>query len=337
MTVTEASQVSGSIEELDAMLDQVSKTYWETRARIIKIEGGYGCAKNTLHELNEAYRNKRALIDRQLADLDKLERIEGRAACMAVLRATDGVRRTWQRMLEPGAAGSGIMPWVSNVGWWDVGGYRTTDMTFGAPILTPAFVEWRAPTEEDISHFDLPYPFVMLTRLTFVGSDRSEIWEPLGNNAESCEICDDLHGSEIMEEHGVAVPVWSVNPIETALVDDWCKVAQKQWDANWELSLIDYLSGNMDHHWPVTDANGIETECAAEENYVSECNCGVADGEALLDANLEAGAYMPNLDGFLPTWERTVGRWTLGWFEIHRINGNKALRQSVVRLSPFRG
>lgn len=336
MTVMEMSRASGSIKDLEEVLEHVTKTYWEARRQVSAINPEKADTESVLNALYEAYSDRRVLISKQLAEWDKIERAEARAACLTALRATDGVRRTWQRMLEPGAAGSGITPWVSNVGWWDVGGYCTTDMTFGAPILTPAFVEWRAPTEEDILHFDLPYPFVILTQLTFTGSDSSEIWEPLGNNAEVCEICDGMFGSEIMEHHGIAIPVWSVNPIEADLVDDWKKTAQKQWDAHWELTLIDYLSGNSDHHWEVTDTNGIGHPCDAEKDYISECNCGVAAGEKLLDENLEAGVYMPNLDGFLPTWERTVGRWTLGWFEIHRIKGNKALMLSVRRLSPFR-
>jgi hypothetical protein len=345
MTVMEASQVSKSIKELDATLEQVSKTYWETRKTVAAINDERRHIDKELNELFEDYQNERVSIEKRLEYLDKLERIEGRAACLTVLRASDGVRRTWQRMLEPGAAGSGIMPWVSNIGWWDVGGYRTTDMTFGSPILTPAFVEWHAPTEKDIRHYNLPYPFVVLTQLAFVGSVHSDMWELLWNNAEWCTPRDGdgdgdgdgVIGSELIALHGVAVPVWSVNPIEAELVDDWRNTAQKQWDAHWELTLIDSLSANGDNHWPVTDADGNEHPCNAYENYPSECDCGVAAGEQLLDENMEAGVYMPKIDGFIPTWERTVGRWTLGWFEIRRIHGNKAMDSFVTRLFPFYG
>ncbi len=263
------------------------------------------------------------------------ERHTAREACMTALRPADGVRRTWQRMLEPGTTGSGIMPWVSNIGWWSEV-YGVDSITLNSPILTPAFVEWSAPTLADTEHFDSPVPFVVARRIEFVGSNRTERSELLGLNVMSCEICEDFTDEDI-PLHGVAVPLWSVNPIESHLVDDWRHDATKHWDAHWELDLIDGLNGDGTGHWPVVREDDEDSECGADAygGDGSDCDCGYEDSASLLRANMEAGVYMPSLEGFVPSWERTVGRWTIGWFEINRIGGIECLSSLVQQLSPF--
>jgi hypothetical protein len=272
----------------------------------------------------------------------------GPAQCMDRLRGVDGVRRTWQRMLEPGAAGSGVIPWVSDLAYWDQV-YTTSHVTYGTPVLTPAFVEWRSPTPDDIEHRKLPYPFVIVHQADFVGSNNWS-WPSAMMNGT---ICDDDDCAERMDAyyadpdmlsaHGFAVPLWSVNPIESRLADDWRDVAVKHWDAHHEIRQLGELSSESESHNTIIDSQGRTSECPSspygespDDYWMRECVCGVQQEQELLDANMHAGVYFPPLGaGFQPTWERTVGRWTIGWNEISQIGGNECLSSSVQQLSPF--
>ena len=287
-------------------------------------------------------------IDREMvmsaSRMVRHDTLVGPTQCMIRLRTIDGVRRTWQRMLEPGAAGSGIMPWVSNLEYWDQSFLPSDQHT---PILTPAFIEWKAPTKADIEHRRLPYPFVIVHNATFVGS-RNWIWPSVTMNSDlcgedDCEVCEDSFREDagMLSEHGFPVPLWSVNPIESHLVDEWRHVAVKHWDAHPELRQLGDLSSESMNHYAVLEANGEETQCPADPDgdgdyWMQECICGTAIEQKLLDENMCEGVYFPPIDdGFQPTWERTVGRWTLGWNAISQIGGNACLSSSVQQLSPF--
>ena len=133
-----------------------------------------------------------------------------------------------------------------------------------------------------------------------------------------------------------------MNPIESHLVDDWCAIAIKHWDVHPELSRLGDLRSESVNHYTILEANSDESLCPADpggdfSNYwTHECVCGARADEELLDENMCAGVYFPPIDdGFQPTWERTVGRWTLGWSAIGQIGGNACLSSSVQQLSPF--
>ena len=109
-----------------------------------------------------------------------------------------------------------------------------------------------------------------------------------------------------------------------------------------ELSQLGELNSEHINHYTVIEADGEETACPADpygdssDYWTHECVCGTAREQNLLDERMCAGVYFPPIDDrFQPTWERTVGRWTLGWNAIGQIGGNACLSSSVQQLSPF--
>jgi hypothetical protein len=116
-------------------------------------------------------------------------------------------------------------------------------------------------------------------------------------NAATCgedsdEMCSDTFFAdpEMLREHGFAVPLWSVNPIESHLVDDWCAIAIKHWDVHPELSRLGDLSSEHMNHYPVSDAWGNDSQCPADpeerDYWTQECICGTAIEQKLLDENM---------------------------------------------------
>jgi hypothetical protein len=105
--------------------------------------------------------------------------------------------------------------------------------------------------------------------------------------------------------------------------------ASSHWGKFPELDALPHLSGNGENH---------EYDCSHSFDIGTDCDCGTGDMEELLCDNIHENTYFPPINGFTPTWERAVGRWTIGWFEVRKASkegDNGCLSSSVRSLSPF--
>ena len=277
---------------------------------------------------------------------------------MHALNNVDGIRRTWTRMLDTIKTGSGLMPWVSDL--LPCEGFSTlADITRGAPTITPAFVEWVAPTDADTLHWGLPFPFVIAKRLEFPGSN-SYRWPTTSlNGTTECRLAwheDDIIEVDGLVGHGLAIPLWSVTPLATEQSDLWRERATTQWDASYELEMLGDATGCMCtmEHVPIVQENpdGTHTDALCNMDpdntdpgaFTIGCTCGATTAFDLLTDRLYDGYYLPVLGSqFTETWERTVGRWTLAWSLVGRLATancdaphNAPVDPLTAALSPFK-
>jgi hypothetical protein len=201
--------VQGDLRDFNKELQRVYLTTYirveDVTADLKRIQSAFYKGPRLSHKDSVQYIKTTSMLRDHI---EQLEAKSGRLRCEELLFAVDGVRCTWQSMLKPGASGRGIMPWVSELAWWDCE-YTVSDLTNGAPTLTPAFISWRAPTAKEIFHWSLPYPFLIVTSASYVGYN-DWAWAGAGCNLVSCgkDDCCDIGGSifdAFDSDHGVAV------------------------------------------------------------------------------------------------------------------------------------
>jgi hypothetical protein len=261
------------------------------------------------------------------------------------LARIDGVRRTWRDMQEPGETGYGLVSYIANVPAWD----QTSSVHYmigSTPYFLPAFIKWRAPTEAELGHWSSSVPFVIANGIDFVGSEADECdWPSMSFNSIGCG-CDHMMdlGADYAEEHGFAIPLWHVFPIEGHQFTEWRHKTVSHWSRFAELAEIPYSRMDVQYHRPVDDCGENDSGiCPADDESMvhGECECGLYDDIATLQHGIYKGTYFPRSmgDSFAAVWEQSVGRMTLGWSELSATASherNSCLSSFVSLCSPLR-
>jgi len=249
---------------------------------------------------------------------------EHRKVFMERLSLIDGRRATWTRMLDDGRSGHGLVPWVSNVDWWDQISY-VSHLTDNTPDLSPAFVQWRAPTTDEAEHFsDVDFPFVVAED-EFIAAFSSDldICHPLAFNTGNNY---DYHPAETGQLR--AIPLWAVTPIDEEFYHEWLRLSNEHWRSFPELEVIQYLYTDFESE--CTDdtgecfnspyhPNGYITYPDLPDNRDFCGRCALfQDHVERLRVTLTDRLYFPNLpEPFLDVWKWGVHRYIDGWYTIN--------------------
>jgi len=266
---------------------------------------------------------------------------EHRSVFMERLSLIDGRRATWTRMLDDGRSGHGLIPWVSNVDWWDQIS-DTASLTWNKPDLSPGFVQWRAPTEDDVTYFaDVDFPFVVVEdEHLYAFNTNEDICHPMLVN---CANNEEYWPVEV--GHKRAFPLWAVTPIDEDYYYEWKNISFHHWRTFPELRVIPYLYTDFDecdasdqcfNSLNYMDRAYIHTHRPDEINYCYRCDMQAQDIERL-GVTMTDRLYFPNLpEPFPDVWKWGVHRYIDGWYTVNEYLEEFPCRSSWASLlSPY--
>jgi len=255
---------------------------------------------------------------------------------MERLLLIDGRRATWSRMLDTQLSGHGLVPWVSDIEWWDQV-YSTKHLTGGEPTLLPAIVRWYAPSEEDEKYFDFALPHVVTNdRLITAFANSIDISHLLAHNTASNY--DMYHPVEADQPR--AIPLWAVTPIDDDIADYWSSLMSKHWSRFPEIEAINYFYSDYE---ACPDETG---QCAyspygsynrsPDPWFCHDCALHNHHIETVIE-NIQTNAYFPDLpDPFPQTWKWAINRYIRGWISVNELDEEHPCQYSWASwLSPY--
>lgn len=260
---------------------------------------------------------------------------------MAALAPVDGVRGTWKWMLSEGNHGYGLVPWVSNIMYWDqLGSYPNVAQACGDPIFTPALVRWEA-IENDVTK--IPVVKVVLISAFGAGND---YWP--GTVLLNTSVFDDDETNDPWDNFVVTgefeLPVWAVTPIPEEDAMSWAKHSNIYWDSLPETWRVTQIFSDMEHG--SYDAHGELIPCILDDITVSHwqfgsgvaCDCGLEADIELLTEREWTGSYFPFErnelnERFFIVWDWGFTRYLRATANLHELEANNIRNESLQCLS----
>lgn len=246
-----------------------------------------------------------------------------REIAMSVVSARDD--GLWQFMTSPGARGTGLMVWVSDmdphVSYYNS---RTAEQTDGEPWVTPALVWWESFYDEngDEAEVDLEtqyprthVPFVTVTTACFLDASPDNWW-PGTMQHNLIQVSGDQERMEWEVCGGFLAPVWSIIPISEDFAYYWATELVTAWK---QIDVLHMTGEAFSEEHETYDENG---------DYVPDlcddlCKCGLEYAiTAVHNLTQTCPDFTMHIEShqaeFASSWQYALDRWATGWHTIQR-------------------